>query len=238
MDELGNVYILEGEAHPPLRAEPVDVTTPEDTAVTVTLSSSGGDGAVQFEVVGQPARGVLSGSGAALLYTPLENFNGVDQFTFKVRRGTEEDTAIATVTVSPVNDPPVVLVHSPQRVTLGGALTLSANAQDVEDVVLAWQWDLDGDGQYETNAMAPVFTAGSPGTHRVGVRVLDTGGLTATATLKCGGRLRDLPAVSPGPRCAAGGDNSTASAALRRRRSECVEREGHGAGAGRRAAIG
>ncbi|MCP4347174.1 MAG: hypothetical protein GY795_16810 [Desulfobacterales bacterium] len=39
---------------------------------------------------------------------PNDNENGTDRFTFKVSGGqTDSDTASVTITVDPVNDPPV-----------------------------------------------------------------------------------------------------------------------------------
>ncbi|WP_170295687.1 Ig-like domain-containing protein, partial [Mycolicibacterium phlei] len=40
-------------------------------------------------------------------YTPAENFNGTDNFTYTVSDGTYSDTGTITITVTPVNDAPV-----------------------------------------------------------------------------------------------------------------------------------
>ncbi|MFQ5590125.1 MAG: Ig-like domain-containing protein, partial [Phycisphaerae bacterium] len=41
-------------------------------------------------------------------YNPNANFNGADSFTFKANDGTvDSNTATVSITVSPVNDPPV-----------------------------------------------------------------------------------------------------------------------------------
>ncbi len=84
------------------------VTTQEDTLVSITLSGCDLDGdTLIYSVVKGPSEGDLSGTGPNLAYTPSENFNGSDSFTFKVNDGTT-DSAEATVSIKliPVNDAP------------------------------------------------------------------------------------------------------------------------------------
>ncbi|HXI51676.1 MAG TPA: Ig-like domain-containing protein, partial [Candidatus Saccharimonadales bacterium] len=84
------------------------LTTAEDTALNIILASSDPDGdTLTFSIVTAPAHGTLSGTGANRTYTPAANYNGPDNFTFKVNDGTV-DSAPATVslTVTPVNDSP------------------------------------------------------------------------------------------------------------------------------------
>ena len=85
------------------------VTTAEDAPVVITLSGTDVDGdALTYTVVGGPAHGVLSGTAPALTYTPNANYNGPDSFTFKVNDGTADSApAAVSITVTPVNDPPV-----------------------------------------------------------------------------------------------------------------------------------
>src|SRR5262249_7389348 len=52
-----------------------------------------------YSIVGEPQHGALSGTAPNLTYTPANNFNGVDSFTFKVNDG-QADSNIATVTIS------------------------------------------------------------------------------------------------------------------------------------------
>ncbi|MFN0120912.1 MAG: Ig-like domain-containing protein [Blastocatellia bacterium] len=85
------------------------VTTDEDTAKSLTLTGSDADGdTITFVPVDPPAHGSISGTGANITYTPAANYNGPDQFRFKVNDG-QADSAIATVniTINPVNDAPV-----------------------------------------------------------------------------------------------------------------------------------
>ncbi len=62
-------------------------------------------------VVVQPANGTLTLNGnGSFVYTPNPDYNGADRFTYRVcDNGTPQlcDTAVITLNVSPVNDPPV-----------------------------------------------------------------------------------------------------------------------------------
>jgi len=106
------------------------VTTAEDTAVAIALIGSDVDGdPLSFAVMAGPANGTLSGTPPNLAYTPAANYYGPDTFTFIANDGAA-DSAIAavTITVSPVNDPPVADPQSfatdedtPLNITLTGA---------------------------------------------------------------------------------------------------------------------
>ncbi len=84
-------------------------TTPEDTSLPVTLTATDPDGdALTYSVVTPPANGVLTGTGANLIYTPNLNYFGVDSFTFQASDGVlTSNIATITITVTPVNDGPV-----------------------------------------------------------------------------------------------------------------------------------
>jgi hypothetical protein len=121
------------------------VTTPEDTAVAITLSGSDVEGdTLSYAVLAGPAHGTLSGSAPTLTYTPASDFNGSDTFTFKVNDG-RLDSALATITitVAPVNHAPVANAQSattPEDTAL--SLTLSGS-------------DLDGDALTYTVVAGP-----------------------------------------------------------------------------------
>ena len=85
-----------------------NVTTPEDTSVSITLKGSDSDSdLLRFSLITEPSYGSLSGTEPNLTYTPHTNFNGQDSFTFKVNDG-KADSSVATISivVTPVNDPP------------------------------------------------------------------------------------------------------------------------------------
>ncbi len=93
-------------------------TTPEDTPITICLPITDPDAGSVFtaSICGNPGNGtlgvpVVTGSTVCVTYTPNANFNGTDQFCIEVcDNGTPVlcDTAMITVNVTPVNDPPVI----------------------------------------------------------------------------------------------------------------------------------
>ena len=91
-----------------------EFTTDEDTALTVAApgmlendSDIEGD-ALSSILVSGPANGTLSvNADGSFEYTPNENFNGVDGFSYKVSDGSgESDVATVTINVTAVNDDP------------------------------------------------------------------------------------------------------------------------------------
>jgi len=119
-------------------AEPHSVTTTEDTPVAISLMGSDPDeDPLAYSTVTGPSHGSLNGTAPNLTYTPDTNFNGSDSFTFKVNDGTA-DSVLATVsiTVSPVNDPPVAN---------GDATTTQEDTPVVMIDVLANDIDIDND---------------------------------------------------------------------------------------------
>jgi large repetitive protein len=97
------------------------VTTAEDTPRTIpVLSLLWNDRPGPPDEMGQtvrivpngfgaPAHGTISYNGASVVYTPNRDFFGTDTFTYTIDDGNPASTAVGTVTVTvtPVNDPPV-----------------------------------------------------------------------------------------------------------------------------------
>jgi len=103
------VVFIAGRVNKPPIAEPLSVTTNEDTPVLIILNSSDQDNdPLTYSIITEPKNGRLSGTVPNLNYRPERDFNGQDSFTYKVSDG-KVDSAAATVsiTVTPGNDPPV-----------------------------------------------------------------------------------------------------------------------------------
>lgn len=103
------IAIIISRANKPPTAEPVSVTTNEDTPVLITLAGSDrDDDPLSYGIITKPDHGSLTGTVPNLNYRPERNFDGQDSFTFKVNDG-KVDSAPATVsiTITPGNDPPV-----------------------------------------------------------------------------------------------------------------------------------
>ena len=85
--------------------------TDEDTAVGIDplANDSDPDGdSLTITSLTQPGQGTVTTDGVTIVYTPTLNFNGPDSFTYTAGDSNGGfDTATVTVTVTPVNDPPV-----------------------------------------------------------------------------------------------------------------------------------
>ncbi|MCX6244304.1 MAG: Ig-like domain-containing protein, partial [Bacteroidetes bacterium] len=105
----------------PVNDPPVAVvdyfTTPEDTPVAgnVTGNDSDVDGNINpngYAMVTGPAHGTISFSNnGTFIYTPAPNYNGTDSFIYSIcdlGMPVYCDTAIVYITITPVNDPPVI----------------------------------------------------------------------------------------------------------------------------------
>jgi uncharacterized delta-60 repeat protein len=91
----------------------------------------------------------------------------------------------ATVTVGADKPPGVAIIEPPAVPKAGQAFTLTALAGDPDGSVVAYAWDLDGNGSYETSTGAvPHVTTriDTAGPHLIGARVTDDEGLSATNT--------------------------------------------------------
>ncbi|MEZ4404147.1 MAG: tandem-95 repeat protein [Kofleriaceae bacterium] len=114
------------------------VTTAEDTPLTITVPATDPEGdAVTYQVTA-PAHGTITGTAPDLTYTPAPDFHGDDSVLVRVSDGAAEAMAAITITVTPVNDPPVA--GDDER----------AGTEDVEQMVLAATLlandsDVDGD---------------------------------------------------------------------------------------------
>ena len=91
-------------------ASDVAVTTAEDTPLELTLAGVDADGdRLTYAVTAQPAGGSVSGGdGAARTFTPARDVHGRTSFAYTVSDGRASASATVAVTVTPVDDPPVV----------------------------------------------------------------------------------------------------------------------------------
>jgi VCBS repeat-containing protein len=111
-DKFVRAFNVSQNANRPPDAVDDSATTAEDNAVTVAVLANDTDpdgDPLTVMAVGAPAHGsaVLNGDGT-VTYTPAANYNGADSFTYTVSDGQGgTDTASVSVTVTPVNDPPV-----------------------------------------------------------------------------------------------------------------------------------
>ncbi|EAQ98956.2 retention module-containing protein [Congregibacter litoralis] len=117
-------------------------TLGEDTGATVidvlaNDSDSDGDD-LTVTSVGTASNGTVSLANGVVSYTPNENYNGPDSFTYTISDG-EGGTATATVnlTVDAANDPPISIDLNPQNNADADvvSLDLSGNFSDVDSTL-------------------------------------------------------------------------------------------------------
>ncbi|MDM8525439.1 Ig-like domain-containing protein [Desulfococcaceae bacterium HSG8] len=94
----------------PPEAEDGDFTTDEDEAEQGNFVAADADGdTLTYTVASAPGNGtveITDKANGTFLYTPDDNFNGSDVFTFNVSDEEYSDSARITINVNPVNDPP------------------------------------------------------------------------------------------------------------------------------------
>lgn len=115
------------------------ISTNEDVSTTINVTANDTDpddnlDPASTRVISGPSAGSLGDSGNGIFtYVPDSNYNGEDSFIYQVC-DTEGacDTAIVSITISPINDPPIVTVAQPAVAVNEGQNT--ANSGGVSDV--------------------------------------------------------------------------------------------------------
>ncbi|MFC4778866.1 tandem-95 repeat protein [Paenibacillus sp. GCM10023252] len=124
---------------PPVAADVTDITA-EDTPSQGQIIATDSDGdALTYVVSTPPANGAVTvAADGSYVYTPSLNFNGVDSFVVTVSdTGGLSDTAVVTITVTPVNDPPAAPDVN-QTVAEDTAASGAVIATDVDGDVLTF----------------------------------------------------------------------------------------------------
>lgn len=105
--EPGTVAIKVIHVNQPPLAFPQAVTTNQDQPVAITLTGTSIENALTFRPASNPKKGLLTGTGADLLYTPGPRFSGTDQFDFTALDGLGgTSTATVFITVNKVYHKP------------------------------------------------------------------------------------------------------------------------------------
>ena len=120
-----------------LTAEDDDATTKEDTAVDIDVASNDtapDGGTLTFTLRTTPSHGTAAfkqDAKGVITYTPKANYNGMDRFEY-IATGDENsyDEATVTVTVTPVNDAPVVTGDATVRYAENGAAAVATYTAD------------------------------------------------------------------------------------------------------------
>lgn len=125
---------------PPV-AQDQSLSLAEDTSISIPLAATDADGdALSYTMVGTPNHGVLTSSGLdTLIYTPSANFNGSDSFTFFANDGQLiSNSATVFLTVTPVNDPPVIMSTALLTAQENIAYSTTVTATDIDGDALTY----------------------------------------------------------------------------------------------------
>lgn len=130
----------------PTLAATQSVTTAEDTALTFNLTAGTDteNDTLTYVKLTNTTNGTITctgGTSRSCTYTPNLNFNGTDSFTYQVNDGALNSTiATVTITVTPVNDPPVMAANQTYSIDDASnlAITLSP-ATDVDGGALSYK---------------------------------------------------------------------------------------------------
>lgn len=141
------VRVLVGVVNDRPEAHDQTVAAIEDSPQPIVLTANDVDGdGLAYEVLTQPANGVLAGSDRDWVYTPATNFHEADSFTFRVFDGTVwSEVATVAINVAPVNDAPLVNAGENVSITAPQLITVQGTASDDSDPSapqLAVTWSL------------------------------------------------------------------------------------------------
>ena len=144
------------------------------------------DAKVQVKVPARPAKGKLF---VAVVVETLPNPpSGPDALPPQRSVKAVEITVTAGGGEEPQNKPPVANLFAVTDPSVQGhSINIDARESfDPDGTITQWDFDYNGDGVYEeqsNDAFGHLDAAPAPGTYKIGVRVHDNGGATATATI-------------------------------------------------------
>ena len=131
-------------------------------------------------VEAEPAEGILVlNADGSFTYTPAANFNGTDTFTYKANDGlADSNVATVTITVTAVNDAPVLGSIADATIPEMVEFSFTATATDVDLPIQVLTFSLVGAPEGAAITQAGVFTwtpteAQGPGTYNFTAKVCD-----------------------------------------------------------------
>ena len=134
----------------------IDVQTDEDVALVFNLSAEEYDGDnYSFAILTQPANGTINVDGVSVTYTPNQDWNGTDTFTFEATddRTALTNVATATITVNAINDAPVAndITNQTTDENRMMQLDITLDASDVEGDALTYSISSASNGTLSLN---------------------------------------------------------------------------------------
>ena len=132
-------------------AQNLNLTTSEDLPLSISFAGTDPDNdPLSLVNRTEPSNGVITGNGLTIIYTPNENFNGTDSFTYQLSDGNDTSaTASVNITISAINDVPVAVTDQIEQ-TGTAPITIDVVANDT---------DADGDALTLTTVTPSVGNA-------------------------------------------------------------------------------
>lgn len=132
--DQANVLVL---VTPNVQAQPDTAITDEDvtTLIPVLANDLGSDSLRIIGVDSATNGSVQLQNDSTLIYSPIPDFNGIDTFTYTVSDLQDTSSALVTIIIKPINDPPIAIDDS---VTTREGVIVSIDA-------LKNDLDIDGD---------------------------------------------------------------------------------------------
>jgi protocatechuate 3,4-dioxygenase beta subunit len=176
---------------------PYSVEEGSSVQVDASGSSDPGDDSLSFAWD-------LDGNGSFETPGVTATFNGVTPGDYTIQVQVDDGdggvtTDSASVTVTDINDPPVADIGDPYSGSEGTGIPLDATASsDSDGTIVAYAWDLDDNGSFETSGATPTFTPTDEGTFTIWLRVTDNQDATDTTST-------DVPVINVAPTADPGG---------------------------------
>ncbi len=185
------VTVTVGAVNDPPVATDDATSTDEDTAVTIPVLANDTDvdgNPLTVTAAVAPNGSVVINPDGTITYTPNADFNGTDTITYTISDGQGGfDTAIVTVIVRPVNDPPVARndnATTPEDTPI--TIAILGNDSDVDGDPLSVTTATSPDGQVTINPDGSVLFTPNPnfnGATTITYTISDGRGGTSTATV-------------------------------------------------------
>jgi hypothetical protein len=186
---LGTITLLIFGVNDAPTAQSQSVSTAEDTALPIVLSGSDPDGDFVLYIIDPyPAHGILNLNGAPpdFEYIPDANYHGSDSFTFRTWDGyLQSAPATVSITITPVNDAPVVDSKS-VSVNEDGSVAIALTGSDADGDNLTFAVvDPPQHGQFAGGVYTPVANYNGPDsfTYKANDGQLDSAPATVSITI-------------------------------------------------------
>ncbi|MEQ3514360.1 Ig-like domain-containing protein [Pseudoalteromonas sp. BZB3] len=114
-----------------------NISLAEDKTVSIEIATNnplGTDEPIKFELMSDVSSGSLKVDYPNISYTPVENYNGKDEFSFKLIQGNVESKLVTfSIDVTAVNDAPVINGEPELNTTANEEYRFLPNISDIEN---------------------------------------------------------------------------------------------------------